>query len=43
MWDHLLFQIDPTIAAVSTLMIVLTAVLMATAQLLRRRAAAVSA
>jgi putative spermidine/putrescine transport system permease protein len=40
MWDDLLFQIDPTIAAVSTLTIVLTAVLMAMAHLLRRRAPA---
>jgi len=38
MWDDLLFQIDPTIAAVSTLTIVLTVVLMGCAHLLRRRA-----
>ena len=38
MWDDLRFQIDPTIAAVSTLTIVLTAALMATAHLLRKRA-----
>jgi putative spermidine/putrescine transport system permease protein len=37
MWDDLLFQIDPTIAAVSTLTIVLTVVLMGCAHLLRRR------
>ena len=38
MWDDLRFQIDPTIAAVSTLTIVLTAVLMAAAHFLRKRA-----
>jgi len=38
MWDDLLFQIEPTIAAVSTLTIVLTAALMGCAQLLRKRA-----
>jgi putative spermidine/putrescine transport system permease protein len=37
MWDDLRFQIDPTIAAVSTLTIVLTVILMACAHLLRRR------
>jgi putative spermidine/putrescine transport system permease protein len=37
MWDDLRFQIDPTIAAVSTLTIVLTVALMAAAHLLRRR------
>jgi putative spermidine/putrescine transport system permease protein len=37
MWDDLRFQIDPTIAAVSTLTIVLTAALLAGAHLLRRR------
>ena len=37
MWDDLRFQIDPTIAAVSTLTIVLTVLLMACAHLLRRR------
>jgi len=37
MWDDLRFQIDPTIAAVSTLTIVLTVALMASAHLLRRR------
>lgn len=37
MWDDLRFQIDPTIAAVSTLTIVLTAVLMGCAHLLRKR------
>jgi ABC-type proline/glycine betaine transport system permease subunit len=43
MCDDLLFEIDPTIAAVATPMIVQTAVLMATAQLLRWRAPAVPA
>ncbi len=38
MWDDLRFQIDPTIAAVSTLTIVLTVVLMGCAHLLRKRA-----
>ena len=38
MWDDLRFQIDPTIAAVSTLTIVLTVLLMGCAHLLRRRA-----
>jgi putative spermidine/putrescine transport system permease protein len=37
MWDDLRFQIDPTIAAVSTLVIVLTAALMFGAHVLRRR------
>jgi putative spermidine/putrescine transport system permease protein len=37
MWDDLRFAIDPTIAAVSTLTIVLTALLLGGAQLLRRR------
>ena len=37
MWDDLRFQIDPTIAAVSTLTIVLTALLMGCAHLLRNR------
>jgi putative spermidine/putrescine transport system permease protein len=37
MWDDLRFQIDPTIAAVSTLTIVLTVILMACAHVLRRR------
>ena len=36
MWDDLRFAIDPTIAAVSTLTIVLTVLLMARAHLLRR-------
>jgi putative spermidine/putrescine transport system permease protein len=40
MWDDLRFAIDPTIAAVSTLTIVLTAVLLGSAHLLRRRSAA---
>ncbi len=39
MWDDLQFQIEPTIAAVSTLTIVLTAALMGCAHLLRRRSA----
>jgi len=38
MWDDLLFQIEPTIAAVSTLTIVLTAALMGGAHVLRKRA-----
>jgi putative spermidine/putrescine transport system permease protein len=38
MWDDLLFQIEPTIAAVSTLTIVLTAALMGCAHVLRKRA-----
>jgi putative spermidine/putrescine transport system permease protein len=38
MWDDLLFQIEPTIAAVSTLTIVLTVLLMVCAHLLRKRA-----
>ncbi len=38
MWDDLRFAIDPTIAAVSTLTIVLTAALMAGAHLLRKQA-----
>jgi putative spermidine/putrescine transport system permease protein len=37
MWDDVLYQIEPTIAAVSTLTIVLTVVLMGCAHLLRRR------
>jgi len=37
MWDDLRFAIDPTIAAVSTLTIALTAALLAGAHLLRRR------
>ncbi len=37
MWDDLRFAIDPTIAAVSTLTIVLTAALLGGAHLLRRR------
>jgi putative spermidine/putrescine transport system permease protein len=39
MWDDLRFAIDPTIAAVSTLTIVLTAVLLGGAHVLRRRSA----
>ena len=38
MWDDLRFAIDPTIAAVSTLTIVLTAALMWGAHLLRKHA-----
>jgi putative spermidine/putrescine transport system permease protein len=38
MWDDLRFAIDPTIAAVSTLTIVLTAALMGGAHLLRKHA-----
>ena len=38
MWDDLRFAIDPTIAAVSTLTIVLTVALMGCAHLLRKRA-----
>jgi putative spermidine/putrescine transport system permease protein len=38
MWDDLRFQIDPTIAAVSTLTIVLTAALLGAAHILRKRA-----
>lgn len=38
MWDDLLYQIEPTIAAVSTLAIVLTVVLMGCVHLLRKRA-----
>ena len=37
MWDDLRFQIDPTIAAVSTLTILLTAALMGAAHYLRKR------
>ena len=40
MWDDLLYQIEPTIAAVSTLTIVLTVALMGCAHLLRKRAPA---
>jgi putative spermidine/putrescine transport system permease protein len=39
MWDDLRFSIDPTIAAVSTLTVVLTALLLAAVTLLRRQAA----
>lgn len=38
MWDELRFQIDPTIAAVSTLTVLLTALLLASTHLLRKRA-----
>jgi putative spermidine/putrescine transport system permease protein len=38
MWDDVLYQIEPTIAAVSTLTIVLTVALMGCAHLLRKRA-----
>jgi putative spermidine/putrescine transport system permease protein len=37
MWDDLRFEIDPTIAAVSTLTIVLTAALLGAAHLVRQR------
>jgi len=37
MWDSIRFEIDPTIAAVSTILIVLTGALFLTAELLRRR------
>ena len=37
MWDELRFAIDPTIAAVSTLTIALSVVLLGGAHLLRRR------
>jgi putative spermidine/putrescine transport system permease protein len=37
MWDDIRYQIDPTLAAVSTLTIVLTVALMGVAHLLRRR------
>ncbi|MET4046085.1 putative spermidine/putrescine transport system permease protein [Bradyrhizobium sp. RT6a] len=37
MWDDLRFQLNPTIAAVSTLTIILTALLLAIAHLMRRR------
>jgi putative spermidine/putrescine transport system permease protein len=40
MWDDLRFEIDPTIAAVSTLTIVLTAAILGGAHLLRRRGGA---
>ena len=38
MWDDLRYQIDPTLAAISTLTIVLTVALMAAAHRLRKRA-----
>jgi putative spermidine/putrescine transport system permease protein len=37
MWDDLRFAIDPTIAAVSTLTIVLTGMMLGAAYILRRR------
>ncbi|MCA1386353.1 MULTISPECIES: ABC transporter permease [unclassified Bradyrhizobium] len=37
MWDDLRFQIEPTIAAVSTITVVLTASLLASAHILRKR------
>jgi putative spermidine/putrescine transport system permease protein len=40
MWDDLRYQIEPTIAAVSTLTIVLTVVLLGGAHILRKRAPA---
>ena len=39
MWNAIRFEIDPTIAAVSSLLIVFTAALFLTAELLRRRSA----
>ncbi len=37
MWESIRFEIDPTIAAVSTILIVLTGTLFLSAELLRRR------
>jgi len=37
MWESIRFEIDPTIAAVSTILVVLTGVLFLSAELLRRR------
>ena len=37
MWDSIRFQIDPTIAAVSTLLIIITGSLFFSAEMLRRR------
>jgi len=37
MWESIRFEIDPTIAAVSTILIALTGVLFLSAELLRRR------
>jgi putative spermidine/putrescine transport system permease protein len=37
MWESIRFEIDPTIAAVSTILVVLTGALFLTAELLRRR------
>jgi putative spermidine/putrescine transport system permease protein len=37
MWESIRFEIDPTIAAVSTMLVVLTGVLFLSAELLRRR------
>jgi putative spermidine/putrescine transport system permease protein len=37
MWDGIVYEIDPTIAAVSSLLIGLSVLLMAAAELLRRR------
>lgn len=39
MWDDLRFQLNPTIAAVSTLTIILTGLLLATAHLMRKKRA----
>jgi putative spermidine/putrescine transport system permease protein len=39
MWDQIRFNIEPTIAAVSTLLIVLTTLLLFSAEMLRRRSA----
>jgi putative spermidine/putrescine transport system permease protein len=38
MWESIRFEIDPTIAAVSTILVVLTALIFLSAELLRRRA-----
>ena len=38
MWESIRFEIDPTIAAVSTILVVLTGALFVSAELLRRRA-----
>jgi ABC-type spermidine/putrescine transport system permease subunit II len=39
MWDGIILEIDPTVAAVSTLLIVLSGLLLATSQLVKRAAA----
>jgi ABC-type spermidine/putrescine transport system permease subunit II len=38
MWDDILLQVNPTLAAVSTVLLILTTALLLTAELLRRRA-----